>query len=142
MVFYNKFKNFSFLSYSGVDVNKSMESFVFSAVRRDSNPSSIESAQNIGSIFWIDTAKGSLHTSKRDGTERRKIFDDLHSPKRLAVDWISENIYWTDDEADVIEMADFDGKYRYKVRLLFKEYSKIHKNQNTVVISYILPKEI
>jgi low-density lipoprotein receptor-related protein 1 (alpha-2-macroglobulin receptor) len=119
-----------------------MESFVFSAVRRDSNPSSIESAQNIGSIFWIDTAKGSLHTSKRDGTERRKIFDDLHSPKRLAVDWISENIYWTDDEADVIEMADFDGKYRYKVRLLFKEYSKIHKNQNTVVISYILPKEI
>jgi hypothetical protein len=33
----------------------------------------------------------------------------------LAVDWISKNIYWTDDEADVIEMADFEGKFRYKV---------------------------
>ena len=51
-------------------------------------------------------------------SDRRKIFDDLHSPKRLAVDWISKNIYWTDDEADVIEMSDFEGKFRYKVNLL------------------------
>ena len=94
-----------------------MESFIFNTIRRESSPSSIESDPSTATIFWLDTARGTLNSLKRDGTERKKIFDDLHSPKRLAFDWISKNLYWTDDEADVIEMADFQGKYRYKVRL-------------------------
>ena len=100
-----------------MDVNKSMESFLFNTIRRESSPSSIESDPSSGTIFWLDTARGTLNSLKRDGTDRKKIFDDLHSPKRMAFDWISKNLYWTDDEADVIEMADFQGKYRYKVRL-------------------------
>ena len=103
--------------FTGVDVNKSMESFIFNAVGRDSSLTSLESSSSESFIFWLDGARGSLHRANRDGTDRRKIFDDLHSPKRLAVDWISKNIYWTDDEADVIEMSDFHGKYRYKVNL-------------------------
>ncbi len=52
----------------GVDVNKSMESFVFNAVRRDGNPTSLESDPKNRFIFWLDGARGSLHRVNRDGT--------------------------------------------------------------------------
>ena len=118
--------------FPGVDVNRSMESFIFNAVGRDSSPTSLESSSTESFIFWLDSARGSLHRVNRDGTNRRMIFEDLHSPKRLAVDWISKNIYWTDDEADVIEMADFEGKYRYKVnvKVLNTRRQKIKKDSN------------
>ena len=38
---------------------------------------------------------------------------DVLSPQKLAVDWVSERIYWTDDKNGVIESADFHGKLRY-----------------------------
>ena len=111
-------------------MNKSMESFIFNAVGRESNPTSLESSPTESFIFWLDTARGSLHRVNRDGTRRMKVFEDLHSPKRLAVDWISKNIYWTDDEADVIEMADFDGKYRYKVNVKHTKYCQDLNNSH------------
>lgn len=96
-----------------------MESFIFSIVKRETEATSIDSDPNSGTIFWLDSNRGTLNSVKRDGTEARKIFSDLHSPQRISVDWIAKNIYWTDDETDVIEMADFEGKYRYKVILLY-----------------------
>ena len=33
----------------------------------------------------------------------------------LAIDWLSENIYWTDTKKRAIEVATKDGYYRYKL---------------------------
>lgn len=40
------------------------------------------------------------------------MFTGLPSPDGIAVDWIADNIYWTDAERDKIEVARLDGKYR------------------------------
>ena len=62
-------------------------------------------------VFWIDGL--GIHRMKMDGTERELILPDVLSPQKLAVDWVSERIYWTDDKNGVIESADFHGKLRY-----------------------------
>jgi len=33
-------------------------------------------------------------------------------PEGLAIDWFTDNIYWTDSEANRIEVATLEGKYR------------------------------
>ena len=33
----------------------------------------------------------------------------------MAVDWVSERMYWTDSGAGTIEMADLDGKNRLTI---------------------------
>ena len=62
-------------------------------------------------IFWID-GRG-INRMKMDGTDKKLILNDLLSPQKLSVDWVSERIYWTDDKNEVIESADFHGKFRY-----------------------------
>ena len=34
------------------------------------------------------------------------------SPDGLAIDWIADNMYWTDPETDKIEVAKLDGRFR------------------------------
>ena len=62
-------------------------------------------------IFWID-GRG-INRMKMDGTDKKLILNDLLSPQKLAIDWVSERIYWTDDKNEVIESSDFHGKFRY-----------------------------
>ena len=40
----------------------------------------------------------------------------LWSPEDLAVDWLGRNLYWTDSERGVIEMARLDGGGRTVLR--------------------------
>ena len=49
---------------------------------------------------------------RREGDERRVVASNLQSPVRLAVDWVSHLVFWTDDVLDVIEVADIDGVNR------------------------------
>uniref|UniRef100_A0A0K2T8A8 EGF-like domain-containing protein n=1 Tax=Lepeophtheirus salmonis TaxID=72036 RepID=A0A0K2T8A8_LEPSM len=62
-------------------------------------------------IFWIGF--NSIYRSNRDGTDTRIVVTDLNSPQRIVIDWIARNIYWTDDDSDVIELSDIEGKHRY-----------------------------
>ena len=50
---------------------------------------------------------------KSDGTEKSAILTDLRSPQKIALDFVSERLYWTDDKVGVIESSDFYGKKRY-----------------------------
>ena len=47
-----------------------------------------------------------------DGTNKRTIVTSVQLPDGIAVDWISKNIYWTDDTAASIEVARVDGSNR------------------------------
>ena len=52
------------------------------------------------------------HRVRREGDERRVVASNLQSPVRLAVDWVSQLVFWTDDLLDVIEVADITGVKR------------------------------
>ena len=64
-------------------------------------------------IFWIDTKSSNIYKMKSDGTEKSAILTDLRSPQKIALDFVSERLYWTDDKVGVIESSDFYGKKRY-----------------------------
>jgi len=36
----------------------------------------------------------------------------LPAPDGLAIDWIADNLYWTDADRDRIEVARLDGRFR------------------------------
>jgi hypothetical protein len=40
------------------------------------------------------------------------ISTNLTTPYGLAVDWIADNIYWTDADSKVLEVARLDGSSR------------------------------
>lgn len=75
-------------------------------------------------IFWSDTEKGTITSIKRDGTERKVIIDSAENyestntvdwPSGIAVDWVAENIYWSDEKRNIIEVARLNGTSRYVV---------------------------
>jgi hypothetical protein len=41
-----------------------------------------------------------------------RIPTDIGSPEGLAIDWASENLYWTDSDRDTIEVANLKSKKR------------------------------
>lgn len=75
-------------------------------------------------IFWSDNEKGTITSIKRDGTERRIIIDSADNfessntvdwPSGIAVDWVAQNIYWSDEKRNIIEVARLNGSSRYVV---------------------------
>ena len=40
------------------------------------------------------------------------VGSSLSGPAGLAVDWVSNKLYWTDSEAGRIEVSDLDGSQR------------------------------
>ena len=63
-------------------------------------------------IFWADGGIGTIWRMKRDGTERRLVLKELESPSSLVIDWIAENLYWSDVATNIIEVSRIDGSYR------------------------------
>lgn len=61
-------------------------------------------------IYWSDSANGTILRSTIDG-QSEVVLSDLLNPEGLAVDWISHNVYYTDDSLNVIGVVSFDGKY-------------------------------
>jgi hypothetical protein len=78
-------------------------------------PVSVATLPEAGLLFWIDNTRGAIYRANRKGGDRRAVVTHLHSPTRLAVDWVSMNIYWTDNLLDVIEIADVEGEHRFVV---------------------------
>lgn len=59
----------------------------------------------------------------RDFTDAKVIVRGLNvsTPFRLAVDWLADNIYWTDMKHQIIEVARLDGSRRKKIIENLKE---------------------
>lgn len=65
-------------------------------------------------IFWTDIAQDVIRRASMDGSGVTTLIDSgLASPSGLAVDWISNKLYWTDGLLKRIEVADMhDGEKR------------------------------
>ncbi|CRL03072.1 CLUMA_CG016407, isoform A [Clunio marinus] len=71
-------------------------------------------------IYIADNERGEILRIKRDGSERQTVLaateiDDQNSNDwlgGLAIDWIAQNIYWTDQKRGLIEVSRHDGSFR------------------------------
>lgn len=66
-------------------------------------------------ICWADHEIESIQCCQLNGTvieNKTDIANGVLIPEGLAIDWFTDNIYWTDSEANRIEVATLEGKYR------------------------------
>ncbi|ERL91934.1 hypothetical protein D910_09257, partial [Dendroctonus ponderosae] len=66
-------------------------------------------------ICWADHDLESIHCASLNGTQAEnttEIVANVLSPDGLAIDWFTDNIYWTDCETNRIEVASLEGKHR------------------------------
>lgn len=66
-----------------------------------------------GRIYWADRSSHSIYSSFENGTNVVKLVGSgLALVESLAVDWIGQNLYWTDYLLQHIEVSRIDGKNR------------------------------
>lgn len=66
-------------------------------------------------ICWADHEIESIQCCHFNGSvadNKTEIVNELLVPDGLAIDWFTNNIYWTDSETNRIEVATLEGKYR------------------------------
>ncbi|XP_013411103.1 prolow-density lipoprotein receptor-related protein 1 [Lingula anatina] len=64
-------------------------------------------------VLWVDSNSKTISRIRRDLTGRQTLVSDgISSVEGLAVDWIAENLYWTDSVLDVIHVSRLNGSFR------------------------------
>lgn len=71
-------------------------------------------------IYIADNERGEILRIKRDGSQRKTVltstenYDQSHNDwlGGIAVDWIAQNLYWTDQKRGLIEVSRLDGTFR------------------------------
>ena len=83
---------------------------VFKPLMVDGNAAALDYDAIDGYIYWTNTINGTISRSTLKGGTK-VILSGLVNPEGLAVDWITRNIYYTDDGINIIGMVTFDGNY-------------------------------
>jgi low-density lipoprotein receptor-related protein 1 (alpha-2-macroglobulin receptor) len=83
-------------------------------------------------IYFSDNDSGEILRIKKDGSSRQTIMsswdNDLSNSDWLggiAIDWIAQNIYWTDQKRGLIEVSRLDGSFRRVIASQLFRPSKI-----------------
>ncbi|XP_060530301.1 low-density lipoprotein receptor-related protein 6 isoform X2 [Cylas formicarius] len=66
-------------------------------------------------ICWADHEIESIQCCHHTGfvaENKVEIITGVLAPDGIAIDWFTDNIYWTDNDANRIEVATLDGKHR------------------------------
>lgn len=66
-------------------------------------------------IVWADGNRGTITIIGRDGTNRRVIVKDTEAIEGIAVDWVANNLYWTNPRVNVIEMCRLNGSEHFVI---------------------------
>jgi low density lipoprotein-related protein 2 len=66
-----------------------------------------------GRIYWADTESKVIYSAYENGSNIvRIITSGIDMVESIAVDWIGENLYWTDYVLQHIEVSKLDGSRR------------------------------
>ena len=80
---------------------------------------------NQSRIFWADLDAHKISRAFINGSQTEVIVDvGVTYPDGLAVDWVADNIYWTDSFLERIECSRLDGRYRKT--LIWKNLTEPH----------------
>ena len=64
-------------------------------------------------IYWTDVGRSSISRAFLNGSNQETIVqNNLVSPAGLALDWVTNKLYYTDPGTNRIEVASTDGKQR------------------------------
>ncbi|XP_049539126.1 low-density lipoprotein receptor-related protein 1B [Anopheles darlingi] len=75
-------------------------------------------------VYIADADRGSITRIKRDGSGREVIISNFEQVVDsntvdwlggIAIDWVADNVYWTDQKRNLIEVARLNGSLRYVV---------------------------
>lgn len=99
---------------------KSTETNALTPLQRVNVISSVDFDIHNDFIYVSDSERGEITRIKRDGSSRQTVIATPdtyeHSPTDwlgdIAVDWIGQNLYWTDQKRGLIEVSRLDGSYR------------------------------
>lgn len=80
---------------------------------------------NQSKVFWTDLDTHKISRAFINGSQSEVIVDvGVTYPDGLVVDWVADNIYWTDSYFRRIECSRLDGRYRKT--LLWKNLTEPH----------------
>ena len=66
-------------------------------------------------LIWADAKEGTITSIQRDGTRRNTLLLDKENIDGLAVDWIANNVYWSNPKDRIIELCRLTGSERFVV---------------------------
>ncbi|XP_047488646.1 low-density lipoprotein receptor-related protein 1-like [Penaeus chinensis] len=66
-------------------------------------------------LVWADDDQGTITSIHRNGTNRHVIVDDAEAIQGIAVDWVADNLYWTNPQLNVIEMCRLNGSDHFVI---------------------------
>ncbi|ELK04590.1 Low-density lipoprotein receptor-related protein 1B [Pteropus alecto] len=82
----------------GMDLNTKIADEYMMPIENLVNPRALDFHAETNYIYFADTTSFLIGRQKIDGTERETILkDDLDNVEGIAVDWIGNNLYWTND---------------------------------------------
>ncbi|XP_048808618.1 low-density lipoprotein receptor-related protein 1B isoform X3 [Lagopus muta] len=82
----------------GMDLNTKVSDEYMIPIENLVNPRALDFHAETNYIYFADTTSFLIGRQKIDGTERETILkDDLDNVEGIAVDWIGNNLYWTND---------------------------------------------
>ncbi|XP_058867451.1 low-density lipoprotein receptor-related protein 1 isoform X3 [Acipenser ruthenus] len=82
----------------GMDMNAKVPDEYMIPIENLMNPRALDFHAETSFIFFADATSYLIGRQKIDGTERETILKDgIHTVEGLAVDWMANNLYWTDD---------------------------------------------
>uniref|UniRef100_A0A8C5AXU6 EGF-like domain-containing protein n=1 Tax=Gadus morhua TaxID=8049 RepID=A0A8C5AXU6_GADMO len=64
-----------------------------------------------GYVYWTDVTTDSINRALWNAT-KQEVSSPLESPAGLAIDWVTDKLYWTDAGTDRIEVSNADGTMR------------------------------
>lgn len=72
-------------------------------------------------IVWADSDRGTVTSIRRDGTGRKVVVEPSEVMESvpvdwlagLTIDWIAENMYWSDPKRGVIQVARLNGSAQH-----------------------------
>eukprot|EP00063_Salmo_salar_P032241 XP_014007076.1 PREDICTED: low-density lipoprotein receptor-related protein 1B-like [Salmo salar] len=82
----------------GLDLNSKSEAEHMVQIDNLVNPRAISFHAETSHIYFADTTSFLIGRQRLDGTNRKTILkDDLDNVEGISVDWIGNNLYWTND---------------------------------------------
>lgn len=80
---------------------------------------------NLSQVFWSDLEEKTISRAFINGSKPETVIDvGVNFPDGLAVDWVANNIYWTDTSSERIECSRLDGRHRKT--LLWRNLTEPH----------------
>ncbi|KAJ8003649.1 hypothetical protein DPEC_G00150520 [Dallia pectoralis] len=82
----------------GLDLNSKSETEHMVQIDNLISPRAVDFHAETGHIYFADTTSFLIGRQRLDGTNRETILkDDLDNVEGISVDWIGNNLYWTND---------------------------------------------